>query len=150
VRDSMPRTLFICDKEEHPVHVGFAESIGADFSRYTIPDYIHGQNWTSRALDLCRGITLPDYDVYLASGLFIPVVKKILKKNKPKIILLAASSYYSRLTMGILKTIPRYEKSIIKQLFRFVARNRAILLGDTLIIKARKRFQAENTAKGII
>jgi len=29
-------------------------------------------------------------------------------------------------------------------------RNRAILLGDILIIKARKRFQAESTAKGTI
>ena len=117
----MPRTLFICDEEEHPVHEGFAESIGADFYRYTIPDYIHKQNWISRALDLRRGIKLPDYDVYLATGLSIPIIKKIVKqRNKPKIIHLAASSYYSRLTLGIPRTIPRYEKPVIKQLFRFV------------------------------
>lgn len=97
------KTLFICHKNEHPVHLAFAEAIGADI-------YEQDHNFFS----IPKGLLLPKYDVYLVSNPGDIILKKFLHPEI-KIIQLIASQFYPRLTLGIPKPLNRREKLLIKK-----------------------------------
>lgn len=114
--------LFICDRNEHLVHLAFAEAIGADYYYYNLPNYIHNPlvNLESGFHRIYEGIKLPKYNTYLSINLLTPVIKNIIQKNKSKIIHFTASSYYPSLTSGIPIKVPFYEKAVIKHLFKSI------------------------------
>ena len=91
------KTAFVCHKNEHRVHLAFAEAIGADI-------YELNHNF----LSIPKRLLLPKYDVYLVSNPGDVLLKKLLHR-KIKVIQLIASRFYSRYTLGIPKKLTFFE-----------------------------------------
>jgi len=104
----MTNVLFICHKNEHHVHLAFAEAIGAD---------IYEQSY--RSLNVLKGWIMPKYDVYLVTSPGNIVLKKILHSDI-KIVQFIGSQYYSRFTLGIPKKLNPLERYISKCISNYV------------------------------
>ena len=109
---SIPNTLYIGPKTDHPVHIGFAESIYAKFYSYDA-----SMHFMSR---LCMGMKLPNYDVYLLDAPAKLILKKIT--TNCKLIQLTASLFYPHLTLGVPKIVPKWERVAKKHLYRCLYR----------------------------
>ena len=99
------KILFVCNKNEHPVHLGFAEAIGADI--YERSNYISNI------------LKIPKYDVFLITNPTDISLKKTLYQNT-KIIQLIASQFYIRYSYGLPKPLTKVQKILSTYSLRYI------------------------------
>ena len=113
MREEM-KVLYIHPPEDHPAHIDFANTINADSLSYPTP-----RNLMDVLKGLMNGIRIPDYDVYVVTGVEQALAKKVFSKKK-KIIYLIADEYFVGLTSGIPFKTPRWKRFLVEHLSGFV------------------------------
>ncbi|RLI74077.1 hypothetical protein DRO97_06390, partial [Archaeoglobales archaeon] len=98
------RTLYIHPPDDHPAHIDWANSINADFLQYSDP------KGYQLIKNLINSAKLPDYDVYLVTG-----IEQAFFKFK-KLVYLVVDEHLLTHTLGIPFRQASYKTKLLKLL----------------------------------